>query len=913
MSNHDDAKNRAETREKQSEERLDRALEQLRADGPSPAETDEALARVWARLEAAASAPAEGPCAELRAKLDELLAGSLSPARASLLEAHARECVPCRRLLKDSRSERTGHGRPAAAGAASRPAWPRWAAAAAVLITAVGLGALVADRLLPGAPGAAGPAVVAELRGSLFAPGDEAARELRAGDQVPAGRWLRTGKGSSAVLELADGSRVEMNERSQVLVRENQGSATLRLRRGDVIVEAARRKTRDLFVETEEMTVAVKGTIFTVEHGLKGSRVGVLEGSVLVESGRGASPLLEPGQQLASRSGLADRALREQVAWSRRYEQYRSLLDELEAVQSSLAERPFEHSLRHSTELLDAMPEGTVFYAALPNSSANLRRFVELVTERLDQSPELQRWWRAQSDQLAARGEPSFDEMLEALERLSDSLGEEVVVALVQSERGPTLPMLVSKLEDETELRAVVDAEIGERVRAHGGSFPGVGDRPALQAAAGERRFHVAAVDGLVLAGPSAPALLGVAERFGGAASGFAGSDFHRSLADEYRRGTETLIAFDLETLVEQGARPRIGGVAGPVLEAAGLTGLEHFILRSDEDDLGTAVLSFSEDRRGLASWIAEPGPMGSLEFVSARATIALSAVLKDPEAMLRDLRDVGGLEDFAAKMEAFRAETGVDLFSDVAAPLGGEITVALDGPLFPTPAWKVVLETYDPVRLQQTIERLVGRFNEWSAEQAAGSSVHFAPLELVTTEGASGPRHALRMEGLPTEVHYAFEDGYLVATGAAHRLESALSDRELGTTILSAESFTGTLPKDGRQHFSLVAWQNLGPALGLVLQGLGQAALPPGQSLPAGGLDTACMIHGRASDRQVAFSISSAGAGPGAQIAALLRHALVSGLQQAAEQGLLDVLRTQPGYDAPSAPQEPDDAVRPY
>ena len=226
-----------------------------------------------------------------------------------------------------------------------------------MLVAAVGLGALVVDRLGPGAPAADGPAVVAELQGALFAPGGEAARELQAGDSVPAGRWLRTGKGSSAVIELADGSRVEMNERSQVLVRENQGATTVRLQRGDVIVEAARRKSRDLFVETDEMTVAVKGTIFTVEHGLKGSRVGVLEGTVQVDSGRGGSPLLKPGQQLASRRGLADRALREQVSWSRQYEQYRALLDELEAVQSSLAERPFEHSLRHSTELLDAMPD----------------------------------------------------------------------------------------------------------------------------------------------------------------------------------------------------------------------------------------------------------------------------------------------------------------------------------------------------------------------------------------------------------------------------------------------------------------------------------------------------------------------------------------------------------------------------
>ena len=917
MSQHDDRNDR---HDEVSEKRLDQALESLRAEGPSPEETGAALDRIWQRLEAAAAAaPRDAACAELHANLEDLLAGRLTGPRESLLRAHARECLPCRRAIKEAGEVRTAAPAAPAAGASGRPSWPRWAAAAAVLVTAVGLGVLLKDRLFaPDLPRLSGPAVVAELDGSLFSPGEGAAAQLKVGDVVPAGRWLRTGKQARALLELADGSRVEVNERSQIQVRENQGATTVALSRGDVIVEAAKRRQRDLFVETDEMTVAVKGTIFTVEHGLKGSRVGVLEGTVQVDAGGADSPLLEPGQQLASRRGLADRALRDQVSWSRQFQQYQALLDELEAVKASLQERPFEHVKRHSTELLDAMPEGTIFYAALPNSAANLRRFVELVTERLDESPELRAWWQGQADRLASQGQPTFDEMLDALEGLSASLGDEVVVALAlpDGEAAPPVPLLVARLDDEDEMRRIVDAEIGDRVRAEGGTFAGVGDRASLETAPAEREgFHLAAANGLVLAGPSAGQLLGVAERFGSAAGGFAGTDFHRSLAAEYRKGTETLIAFDLEALVARGAQPDFGGVAAPVLQSAGLGGLQHFVFRSDGDEAGTAVLSFREDRRGLASWLAEPGPMGSLEFVSQRATVVLSAVLKDPEAMLRDLESMAGPEGFAARLEAFRRETGVDPFADLAAPLGGEITVALDGPLFPTPAWKVVLETYDPVTLQQSLERLVARYNEWAVAVAGADpkAAVIPTLELATVDGPNGPRHAIRGSGLPFEIHYTFADGYLVATGASHRLDAALSDRELGATIANAEAFTRTLPKDGRQHFSLIAWQNLGPALGLLMQALGDAALPPGQQLPAGGLETACMLHGRAGDRQIAFSISSDGAGPGAQIAALLRRALSEGLQQAAEQGLLDAIRLGPGYDDRRSPSEPADAVRSY
>lgn len=41
--------------------------------------------------------------------------------------------------------------------------------------------------------------------------------------------------------------------------------------------------------------------------------------------------------------------------------------------------------------------------------------------------------------------------------------------------------------------------------------------------------------------------------------------------------------------------------------------------------------LSFTGPRRDVASWVAAPGPMGSLDFVSPKAAIAASILLKDP------------------------------------------------------------------------------------------------------------------------------------------------------------------------------------------------------------------------------------------------------------------------------------------
>ena len=54
----------------------------------------------------------------------------------------------------------------------------------------------------------------------------------------------------------------------------------------------------------------------------------------------------------------------------------------------------------------------------------------------------------------------------------------------------------------------------------------------------------------------------------------------------------------------------------------------------------------------------------------------------------------------------------GVNVLNDIAAPLGGEVTMAFDGPMVPTPRWKLIFEVYDPATLQATIAKLVDSFN---------------------------------------------------------------------------------------------------------------------------------------------------------------------------------------------------------
>src|SRR5690606_32286982 len=87
---------------------------------------------------------------------------------------------------------------------------------------------------------------------------------------------FRTGPGAHAVLRLADGSVVDVNERSELYVTAAWSGKAIHLRHGDVIVRAAEQRRGNLRVVTRDSVASVKGTVFAVSAGVGGSVVSVL-------------------------------------------------------------------------------------------------------------------------------------------------------------------------------------------------------------------------------------------------------------------------------------------------------------------------------------------------------------------------------------------------------------------------------------------------------------------------------------------------------------------------------------------------------------------------------------------------------------------------------------------------------------
>ena len=106
------------------------------------------------------------------------------------------------------------------------------------------------------------------------------------------------------------------------------------------------------------------------------------------------------------------------------------------------------------------------------------------------------------------------------------------------------------------------------------------------------------------------------------------------------------------------------------------------------------------------------------------------------------------------------REQTGVDIRNDLAAALGSEFSLSLDGAAIPVPSWKLVTEVYDPVKMQAALQKFVEAYSRETVK--AGNQ----PLR-IAQEVVDGRTYYMIAggDGSPlTEAHYTFADGYMIA-----------------------------------------------------------------------------------------------------------------------------------------------------
>lgn len=787
-------------------EQFDRLLSSIRNEEVPESVVTKAGDRVWSSITSGADAGAHAlrSCGDFQTLIPQYLSKQLAGPRALLFEDHLHSCVSCRHAVEHKRGAQI---QTVVRFEAKRTTWSgwRWAMSAAAVAAVALVTFALSNGLFPGQQ--VMRAEVQAVDGSLYIAEGNTARLIPAGYQIRNGDEVRTAKGSTAVVRLLDGSLVEMGERSSLSVSRRWKGTTIDLQGGKVIVQAAKQRTGRLYVATDDGLVSVKGTIFSVNHGLKGSRVAVIEGVVHVDFA-GTAADLHPGEEATSGPSVSKVAISNEIAWSRNSAKYLALLGEFSILQKQFAAIPGP-GLRYTSDLLPLIPQNSVAYAAIPNLSNTIGEATRLFDDRLQQSPELRAWWQQQRK---GNG-PKLDDVLNEFKTFSSYLGDEIVLAIAKQGTNYTAPVILARVRQPG---------LEDFIRSESGKLNPNGSQNALQivkdpANAVTGLGHPMLVyvnNGLLIATPEPFELRRTAQR---AISGNSAAEtpFSQHIATAYEQGIEWLFCADMEQILQQNVQANSSRRDLP----PGMGNVRYMTLEHREVDgkpESRADVLFASERQGIASWLAAPASMGSLDFVSPDASMVTSAVIKNPKSIMEEMFKMIGASDanFSQNLADFQSKTGVSVLDDIASPLGGEFTMAFDGPVLPTPRWKLIFEVYDPTTLQSTIEKMVDAFNREGAAQ--GHS-----LQLTSKQINSRTYYVITNPGskLNAEVNYTFVDSYLIAAPDAATISRAIQSREAGYTLPNSPTFKALVPTDSYTNFSAIFYHNLGPVVGPLAQ----------------------------------------------------------------------------------------------
>lgn len=806
--------------ENNPKQQLEQAVTELRSDHPDAEAMQMAGERVWQHLateiQNASQPDSIRGCGDVRALLIQYQAGKLSPARALLVRDHLQECPACRKEAEKGHNSRL----PVAWShelARPRPQHFKWLAAAAAAIVVVAGGYLILNRL---AVPAGARATVESVNGSLYLVSQTGETPLQPGQSINEGEIVRTAGGSRAMLRLADGSAVEMNEHAEFSVAMRSRDTTINLDRGDIIVQAAKRHAGHLYVAAQDCLVSVTGTVFSVNSGIKGSRVSVIEGEVRVTES-GATSILHPGDQLSTSASVGAVPIQHEIEWSENSSKHLAELAELVHLQNKLEEKVQLPSLRYESRLLPLLPASTVLYAGIPNYSDAIQQAGQLFQQELKESDVLRDWW--QHAQAQNKG-PGLEDVLNKVHDLGQYLGSEIVFSVGGIAHQPA-PLIIAQVQ-KPGLKEFIQGLIAKADAGHAPGLLVLGPQDLAGALpASEHNLLILVRPDYVVASHSLSVLREFNASLNQGEGGLASTPFGQRLEKAYSSGAGLFLAANLEQIMESehSNRPR----HELAFQRSGLADVKYLVAERKDvagQTLNRAELSFKGPRHGFASWLATPAPIGGLDFVSANAGAVGAIVMKGGGAQFDDLAAIAGAVEpnFGASLAEAESKTKINFKEDLANTLGGEIVVALDGPVLPVPSWKVIAEVYDPTRLEHTIEQLIADANA----KAAGKGQ--ITLEKQVDSGLTFYTAHASGEGKNVEINYVFVDGYLIAGASRALLMDALRVHENGNSLAKSQQFRALMPHDQFANVSGLLYQNLAPVLG-----------PAAQQLPAAQFDS--------------------------------------------------------------------------
>jgi ferric-dicitrate binding protein FerR (iron transport regulator) len=741
----------------------------MRAEDVDAGAIETARAHVWEKVTSASGAV----CAEFRPEFQAYLSQELSAGRRLLLEDHLSRCPGCRARIAEMKGERTVIAMPVR----SSSRWMRHgllAAAAALLIAVVYAGRGTIDAMMaPDGPRATVVSAEGDLHRltavSTDARSTKAEGLLHAGAAIGERESVRTGPGAHAVLRLADGSTVDVNERTELFVTAAWSGQAIHLQRGDIIVNAAKQRRGSLRVLTRDSIASVKGTIFAVSAGVGGSVVSVVEGSVAVNQ-PGRQVVLSPGDQAASIPALTS-SVAQAVSWSPDSPYYLELLASLMKIESELASFPAE--LRSKSALLPYLPAGAGVYGALPNPGLTISRALALAQEQSARNATFAAWWDSETEQ-------ELRQLAERIQSVSPLLGNEIVFCVSFAGTNEPVPVVMAQVQSgkRAELATALEELVAQA------------DEPASYSIS----------DDLIVVSDSPSHLAWATAHLGQGA----GSPFAAAIGERYQRGVGWLIGIDASTVIAMAREDD-----APPVELAAMTAMKYVFLEqrapagAEENEV---TFAFQGPRTGMASWLADAGSGVAAEYLPADALVAGYVSMREPLQMFEELtaQVTRSEPEFASGLSSLEEKLGAGFVQNLTAAVGTEAAMALTGFSTSGPKWVMASLANDASVIDRSLMTLVETFNAELGPDEQGERVVF---EQETAGGRDWK--TLRPVGLPVGVTWTYDAGYMVAASDRAVAERAIATRHGGSPLVWSPEFLGQLPASAGLHPSAFAWLN--------------------------------------------------------------------------------------------------------
>jgi hypothetical protein len=752
-----------------SEDRLEDALREMRQEDVDAETLESARARVWNTVTNAGGAT----CSEFRLDFRAYLSGELPASRRALVEDHLSRCPACRTALAEAKGSARVIAMPQRTAA---PRWIRWgamAAAAAMVLGVLYLGRNAIDTMM--APG--GPrATVVTASGQLYR---LPSGTLATGGIIGENESVRTGPGAHAVLRLADGSMVDVNERTELFVTAAWSGQAIHLQRGDVIVKAAKQRRGHLRVLTRDSIASVKGTVFAVSAGMGGSVVSVVEGAVEVNQ-PGKDVLLHPGEQAASIPALAS-TVAEAVAWSPSADEYLQILASFVKIERQLAEQ-MPRELRTTSTLLSQLPAGTFVYGAIPNLGGTIGQAMGLAGQQAAENAAFGTWWNSHTG-------VQLRQLVDRLQSVSSLLGNEMAFCAALTGDGKQVGIVLANVQPGKRAELTTALE-GLFAGETGSTLP----------------FAVS--DTLMVVSDSPAQVAWASSHLGQGA----GSPFAAAIAERYRRGVGWLIGIDAAPIVKTAA-----GSDAPPVEFAGMIGLKHLFFEqrtpsgAEENEM---TLTFHGQRTGMASWLADTGSGGAAEYLSTDAIIAGYATTREPWQLFEEFSTVMMKENtsFPNALATANEKLGPGFFENLSGAMGTESAFSLNGFSTAGPTWVMAGLVNNPSVIDSSIEKLVAALNAALPPTEQNKRVTFSHETV-----AGRVWNTLKPAGLPIGVTWTYDRGYMVAASDRGSAERAIATRNGGAQLVWSQEFLSQLPSSAGMHPSAFGWVNTKGALGMV------------------------------------------------------------------------------------------------